>query len=86
LQHKGIEALSIEALKTAPRGYTKDHPRIELLRRKGLAAWQQWPVAPWLGTAEAKDHIVRFFEAAKPVRRWLDTNVGPSTLPDDRAR
>ena len=30
-------------LKTAPKGYPKDHPRIELLRYKGLVAWQQWP-------------------------------------------
>jgi uncharacterized protein (TIGR02453 family) len=86
LQDKGIEPLSIDALKTAPRGYAKDHPRIDLLRRKGLAAWQQWPVAPWLGTAEVKDHLVAFFEAAEPVRKWLATHVGPSTLPDDRAR
>ena len=27
-----------DSLKTAPRGYPKDHPRIELLRRKGLHA------------------------------------------------
>ena len=28
------------ALKTAPRGYAKDHPRIELLRQKGLVGYR----------------------------------------------
>ena len=28
-----------------PRGYPKDHPRIELLRYKGLVTWRSWPVA-----------------------------------------
>ena len=37
-------------LKTAPRGYPKDHPRIELLRYKGLITWRTWPPGPWLGT------------------------------------
>ena len=27
---------AIDELKTAPKGYPKDHPRIDLLRRKGL--------------------------------------------------
>ena len=35
---------AIDELKTAPRGYAKDHPRIELLRRKGLIGWRAWPV------------------------------------------
>ena len=44
------------ALKSAPRGYPADHPRITLLRYKGLTAWQQWPAAhgwkvPGPGTA-----------------------------------
>lgn len=71
-------------LKTAPRGYAKDHPRIDLLRLKGLAAWKDWPVAAWLGTARAKDRIVGFLEASRPLGDWLETNVGPSELPEDR--
>jgi uncharacterized protein (TIGR02453 family) len=83
LQHKGIEAIAMDSLKTAPRGYPKAHPRIELLRRKGLAAWRQWPVAPWLGTAKAKDRVVTFLRDAAPVADWLDAHVGPSTLTYD---
>ncbi|HET7529756.1 MAG TPA: DUF2461 domain-containing protein, partial [Mycobacteriales bacterium] len=48
LEAAGVDVVSREALKTAPRGYDKDHPRADLLRRKGLAAWQAWPVGAWL--------------------------------------
>lgn len=73
-----------EILKTAPRGYPKDHPRIELLRQKGLIAWREWPVGAWLGTAKAKTRVVEFLHAAAPLQRWLDRHVGESELPDDR--
>lgn len=86
LRKKDIDAIAIGELKTAPRGFPKDHPRIELLRRKGLATWQRWSVAPWLGTARAKDRIVRFLEASKPVHDWLDRHVGPSTLDEAERR
>jgi uncharacterized protein (TIGR02453 family) len=79
-----IDITASETLKTAPRGYPKDHPRIELLRQKGLIAWREWPVGAWLGTATAKQRVVDFLHAAAPVQRWLDRNVGPSELPDDR--
>ena len=77
----GVETFG-EALKTAPRGYPKDHPRVELLRYKGLATWRSWPAGAWLGTRRAKDRVVGFLEDSRPIRGWLDTNVGPSTLPD----
>ena len=67
-------------LKTAPRGYPKDHPRIELLRLKGLITWRSWEPAAWLGTARAKDRIVRFFEDSAPIVAWLHGHVGPSTM------
>jgi uncharacterized protein (DUF2461 family) len=78
----GIEVTAHGELKTAPRGFPKDHPRIELLRYKGLTAWREWPAGAWLGTRKAKDRIVAFFDDARPIRSWLDTNVGPSTMPE----
>jgi uncharacterized protein (TIGR02453 family) len=62
-------------LKSAPRGYPADHPRIALLRYKGITAWQQWPVEPWLETAAAKDRIVAFFRTTSLLRAWLAENV-----------
>src|SRR2546426_1176064 len=63
----GITVTARESLKTAPKGYAKDHPRIELLRHKGLIAWKEWPVAAWMGTAKAKQRVVDFLHAARPL-------------------
>jgi uncharacterized protein (TIGR02453 family) len=65
-----------EMLKSAPRGYPADHPRIELLRCKGLVAWKEWPVEPWLGTPAAKRRITDFLAAARPLDGWLGEHVG----------
>ena len=72
---RGIEVTAHETLKTAPRGYPKDHPRAELLRHKGLVTWKRWPVGSWLGTSQAKKRIVDFFRASAPLNDWLATHV-----------
>jgi uncharacterized protein (TIGR02453 family) len=77
----GMQVTAHESLKSAPRGYPKDHPRIELLRLKGLITWREWPVAAWMGTAKAKDRVVGFLRDSAPLRAWLDDHVGASTLP-----
>jgi uncharacterized protein (TIGR02453 family) len=83
-RRKGIDVRGHDSLKTAPRGYPKDHPRIDLLKHKGLVAWRHWPVDPWLGTAEARKHVTTFLRDARPLSEWLDQHVGESRLPSDR--
>jgi uncharacterized protein (TIGR02453 family) len=80
----GLEVTGHELLKTAPRGYPKDHPRIELLRLKGLITWREWPAGAWLGTRRAKTRVAEFFRLSEPLNEWLLTNVGPSPLPERR--
>lgn len=80
-KRQDIEITGRQILKTAPRGYPKDHPRIDLLKHKGLIAWQEWPVATWLGTAAAAGRVRSFLLAARPLCTWLDKHVGASTLP-----
>jgi uncharacterized protein (TIGR02453 family) len=75
---KSVGVIGREMLKKAPRGYPTDHPRIELLRHKGLVTWQQWEVEPWLGTSAAKKKIADFFRTSVPLVDWLDKNVGES--------
>ncbi len=84
LAKRDIEVTGHDSLKTAPRGYPKDHPRIALLRNKGLVAWQQWPPGEWLGTARAKKKIVDFLRASQPVNEWLAEHVGPTELESAR--
>jgi uncharacterized protein (TIGR02453 family) len=84
VREAGVEVTGHDILKTAPKGYPKDHPRIDLLRHKGLIAWKEWPAAAWLGTRKAKDRLVEFFRVSKPLNGWLRRHVGPSTLPERR--
>ena len=74
----GLTITAAGTLTTAPRGYPKDHPRIELLRMKGLVTWKDWPVEPWLATAEAKDRVVAVLRGSVPLVTWLDAHVGRS--------
>jgi uncharacterized protein (TIGR02453 family) len=76
----GLTITAAGTLTTAPRGYPKDHARIELLRMKGLVTWKQWPVEPWLGTATAKDKVVAVLRASMPLVQWLDAHVGASEM------
>lgn len=75
--HKGgYQTMAREVLKTAPKGFPKDHPRIELLRHRGIAMMKNWPVGAWLGTAKARDRVVSTLRAGVPLNEWLARYVG----------
>ena len=75
-----------EGLATAPRGYPRDHPRIELLRRLSLTLGATRAADTGIGRDEALTFVADTWRASAPVTGWLDRNVGPSTLPVDRRR
>jgi uncharacterized protein (TIGR02453 family) len=75
LAAKGYE-IAGEALKRAPRGFEADHPRVSLLKRKGLAAVRRWPLEPWMFTPEALDRILNVFADGEPLVGWLRRHVG----------
>lgn len=64
-----------DPLKTAPRGYSTDHPRIEHLRWKGAVIIQEWAAAEWMHTPEAIDAIRDVWREAAPLKDWLTCNV-----------
>ncbi|HEY2638053.1 MAG TPA: DUF2461 domain-containing protein [Solirubrobacteraceae bacterium] len=70
-------------LKTAPRGYPRDHPRVELLRHTSVISGRRLGPEGGIGRAAALDHVGGTWRAAGPVNAWLDEHVGPSTLPPD---
>lgn len=72
---------AIGELKTAPRGYPKDHPRIELLRLKGLMASKDFGTPKWIHTKAAAKRIRDTWEGLDDLCAWLDAHVGPSTEP-----
>jgi hypothetical protein len=79
----GLE-LAGESLRSAPRGFPRDHPRIGLLRRKALFAGRRLPPGDeGIPREPALDHVAGTWRAAGPLTAWLDEHVGPSTLPPD---
>lgn len=83
---KGYEVHG-EALKVAPRGYPKDHPRVALLRHRGLYCGRPFPIEPSLHTKAVLAKVKAALKAAQPVAQWLDEHVGPTTiLPDEWRR
>ena len=81
LAKKGFHPFAHDQLKTAPRGYPKDHPRNELLRLNGLAMSKPLGAGPWLSTPKALKKVEEAWAACDPVNDWLARNVGPSELP-----
>jgi uncharacterized protein (TIGR02453 family) len=76
IEKAGIEVRGHDPLKSAPRGYRADHPRIDLLRYKGLTSWQQWTPQPRLATPEGKSLVLAFLRASAPLVDWLAGHVG----------
>ena len=64
-----------DVLKTAPRGYSADHPRIDLLRMSGIIGmWAHKPGA-WLHTGKARDRVVDGWRKLEPLNAWLRANL-----------
>jgi uncharacterized protein (TIGR02453 family) len=80
LVHKKVDFHGTDPLKTAPKGYDKNHPRVDLLRNKGVVATKMWPAAAWLGTKQAKTRVLEVLRAGGPLCTWLQDNVGASTM------
>src|SRR3982074_973798 len=69
------------SFKRIPAGYPADHPRGDLLRRKGLMAGRNWKPGPWLHTAAAKERLRQAIKDSKARTSGLDAHVGPSREP-----
>lgn len=65
-----------EPLKTAPRGYPKDHPRVELLRQKAVSAHRRLSGAPLRDGEAVREFVVETFDACGPLNDWIASNVG----------
>lgn len=64
--------LTGDTLKTAPRGYDRDHPRIGLLRHRSLTLMRDHGFAPVIHTPDILDLVRADWRAGRPVVEWLD--------------
>lgn len=77
LADQGI-AVAGETLRTRPRGFDPEHPRMELLRHKGLYGWQAWPPDDVLHERSTLDRVTTTWRAVTPLVEWLRDHVGPT--------
>ena len=78
LRQRGIEVgygMS-EPLKTAPRGYPKDHPRLDLLRQKAVSAHHRLAATSLRDADVVRQFVVDTFDACEPLNDWIRSNVG----------
>jgi uncharacterized protein (TIGR02453 family) len=70
LQRKGFE-LGGDRLKTTPRGYDADHPRIDLLRHKSMTLGKSYGFEPVIHTPELLDLVRKDWRALRPFVDWV---------------
>jgi uncharacterized protein (TIGR02453 family) len=63
-----------DRLKTTPRGYDPQHPRIELLRHKTLSATRSYGFEPVIHTAGLRELIAKDWRAGGQLIEWLTDN------------
>ncbi|SDE61930.1 DUF2461 domain-containing protein [Pseudonocardia oroxyli] len=70
-----------EQLKTRPKGTDPDHPRLDLLRRKGLMVSRRWAPDDALHERTCLTRVRTVWRAGTPLAEWLADHVGPSEQP-----
>jgi uncharacterized protein (TIGR02453 family) len=68
-----------EPLKTAPRGFPRDHPRADLLRQKGIIATRTRPPSDLQNGARVRGFVLETFEMCSDLTDWLGRNAGASS-------
>jgi uncharacterized protein (TIGR02453 family) len=65
-----------DRLKTSPRGYDADHPRIDLLRHRSLTVGKDYGFEPVIHTAKLVDDVRADWKAARPLVDWVTARLG----------
>ena len=60
-----------QRLKTVPRGYDKEHPRIELLKMKTVLGMRSYGFEPFVHTAELLDRVREDWRRLRPLVTWV---------------
>ncbi|WP_372735079.1 DUF2461 domain-containing protein [Nocardioides sp.] len=65
-----------DTLKTSPRGYDADHPRIDLLRHKSLTLGRDLGFGPEISTPGLLDQVREDWRKLRPFVDWIVANTG----------
>ncbi len=74
LEKQGWE-LGGERLKTSPRGYDAEHPRIDLLRHKSMTLGRSYGFEPVIHTADLLEMVRTDWRAGRPFVDWVTANA-----------
>ncbi len=64
-----------ERVKTTPRGWAADHPRIDLLRHRSLFVGRSYGFEPFVHTPELLDRVRDDWRRLRPLVQWLTARV-----------
>ncbi|PXY33056.1 TIGR02453 family protein [Prauserella coralliicola] len=70
-----------DRMKTKPRGFDADHPRLDLLRHRSLYAVRVWDPDDTLHQRECLDRVRKAWRQLRPFNEWARDRVGASELP-----
>jgi uncharacterized protein (TIGR02453 family) len=74
MRRKGFE-IGGDRLKTSPRGYDADHPRIDLLRHRSMTLGRAYGFEPVIHTADLLDDVRRDWRAMRPFVEWVSQQI-----------
>jgi uncharacterized protein (TIGR02453 family) len=77
LRKRGWDVLGNQ-LKTKPKGYDVDHPRIDLLKYKSLYAARTWEPADFLHERKCIEMVRKAWRELRPFNEWARDHVGVS--------
>ncbi|HBX79810.1 MAG TPA: TIGR02453 family protein [Propionibacteriaceae bacterium] len=72
-----------DQLKTRPKGFDADHPRLALLRRKSLTASKHYGIPAWLAD-DTSSHVAQDWRDLRSLMVWLESHVGETTESRER--
>ncbi len=64
-----------DELKTRPRGYPADHPRLDLLRYRSLMVSRRFGAPDWLASPAALDQVRGTWREVRPLADWVSTHI-----------
>ena len=70
-----------DTLKSRPRGFAEDHPRLELLRYRSVYAVRAWDPDDVLHERAALDRVRKAWRQVRAFNEWARDRVGPSEQP-----
>lgn len=76
LRRKGYTVDTHESVASAPRGFSPEHPRLDLLRMKDIHAGKMFGPSSEVTTGKVVQMVRRACEDVAPLREWIQRYVG----------